>query len=168
GQYYGGGGAMEVEIPCHQDYRGNTPYPMTVNVWNLRFLQNEQFGPEPPVIDAKLSATGKNVTGTIINRGSVPLVEFQVRTRQGVAKIHQSLAPGASMEVDAKLNTRDNSLATQPVQELQRRWQRYDPDEDGPATRPSQSLLAGLADVRAVQIDQILRDRDDVACVYAN
>jgi hypothetical protein len=55
-----------------------------------------------------------------------------------------------------------------PAIEQQRRWQRYDPDEEGPATRPSQPLLAGIGDARAAQIDAILRDRADVACVYAN
>ena len=98
----------------------------------------------------------------------MPLSGVQVRTSKGVARINQTIDPGASVAVDAKINSRDTSLATMPVQEQQRRWQRYDPDAEDAATRPSQPLLAGLADLRAAQIDQLLRERDDVACVYAN
>jgi hypothetical protein len=92
----------------------------------------------------------------------------QVRTSKGVARVNETIDPGASVIIDAKLNARDTSLATMPVAEQQRRWQRYDPDAESPTTRPSQALLSGLTDLRAAQIDQLLRDRNDVACVYAN
>src|SRR5207244_6404502 len=106
---YDSGPGLEVEIPCHQDYRGNTPYPMTINVWNLRFLENAQFGPAAPIVEAKLSmgADGKHVTGKITNSGGAPLSSVQVRTARGVAKIADVIAPGATITIDAKLNARD-------------------------------------------------------------
>jgi hypothetical protein len=170
GQYYGGGG-LATEIACHQDYRGNTPYPMTINVWNLRFLQNHQFAPAAPIVEAKLSigADGKSITGKITNRGVAPLANLQIRTPRGVARIPDaSIAPGDTFDVIAAPLHKDTSLATMSIQEQQQRWQRYDPDDEGPATRPSQPILAGLADDRAAQIDQLLRDRTDIAVVYAN
>jgi hypothetical protein len=168
GEFFGGGG-LELEIPCHQDYRGNTPKAMTIGVWNLRFLENQQFGPSsPPIVDAKLKADAKHVTGKIVNRGTVPMSELAIRTQKGVAHIHETIAPGASLAIDAAINDRDKSLSTMPVAEQRRRFQRYDPDEEGPATRPSQALLAGIGDTRAEQIEQILHERADVACVYAN
>jgi hypothetical protein len=164
--YYGGGG-LEREIACHQDYRGNRPEPMQINVWNLRYLEGEELGPAPPLLEAKLKQSGDRITGKITNRGEFPLTQIHIRTHGGVATIAQSIDPGATVDVDAKLNPRDQTLATQPVQQQQATYQRYTAEAIG-STRPAQPILSGIVDDRATQIDRMLQERNDIACVYSS
>src|SRR5262249_35178355 len=51
---YRRGDGLAIEIDCHQDYRGSRPFPMQINVWQLRFLQGSNYTPTGGVIFAKL------------------------------------------------------------------------------------------------------------------
>ena len=52
---YGGGSNILTEVACHQDYRGNRPLPMLINVWNMRFIEGQEIGDEPPMVQAQLA-----------------------------------------------------------------------------------------------------------------
>ena len=161
---YGGGSGILSEIPCHQDYRGNRPLPMLVNVWNVRFIEGQQLGDEPPMIQAQLTrGAGRAVSGTITNRAPFPMTNILVRTRDGVARVNGALEPGASVPVSGTL-VKDAALAATRSTDAEF-WQQM--HQDLPTTRPTAQTINGVADRRSVRIDQQLADRDDVACVYA-
>ena len=72
-------------------------------------------------------------------------------------------ADGA-VQVDATIVKDKSLLATTQVSQ-QEQWQLY--TQDVPTTQPTPQSINGVADLRAIRIDQQLAERDDVACVYA-
>lgn len=165
---YGGGGNMLSEIVCHQDYRGNRPLPMLINVWNVRFLEGQQIADEPAVVQAQLArgarGSGRTIAGTITNRAAVSMNNILVRTRDGVIKLDGVLEPGASMPVSGTL-VKDETLTATTQVSNQNYWR--DAQQEFPTSRPTAQTINGVADLRAIRIDQQLAERDDVACVYA-
>ncbi|MEA2733644.1 MAG: hypothetical protein QOE14_95 [Humisphaera sp.] len=161
-----GGSELLTEIPCHQDYRGNRPLPMLINVWNVRFIEGQQIGAEPAMVQAQLTRVpgGRAISGTITNRAAVPMINIMVRTRDGIAKLYGALEPGATMQVAAELVT-DRTLAATTQMSDQEQWALY--QQNYPTTRPTPQSLNGVSDMRSLRIDEQLGDRDDVACVYA-
>jgi hypothetical protein len=165
-----GATALQFEIPCHQDYRGNRPEDLLINVWNLRLLQSQTYQSAAPLIEAKLALDGQRIKGTITNRGPVAVEKLRVRTRGGVALLNQTIEPGQSIEVAQKLDARDRTLTTMPstTTDATAQWQWYQQQQQqGLQDRPRFPLLNGLADRRAARIDQMLADREDLAVVYA-
>jgi hypothetical protein len=161
---YGSSG-LQLELDFHQDYRGNRPIPMVINVWNMRFLEGADITPAPPLIEASLRRAGSGrVTGQIFNRGEMALTALRIRTREGMGTLSGlSIAPGSSGTVDVRLRDDRSLVATQPT--AQDPWlHRY---QQQPTTQPNAVTLNGLSDQRTKRIDQMLADREDVACVYA-
>jgi hypothetical protein len=164
---YGGGTNLLSEIACHQDYKGNRLMPLLINVWNVRFVEGQEFTPAPPIVQAQLKRRGDGgVVGTITNRAAHPISNLLVRTRDGIATLKGTVEPGATMRVDATLNRGDKTLAATTQTNDNDRWTQYQQDT-GPTTRPTVHSINGLADRRVLRIDQQLADRDDVAAVYA-
>ncbi|MEO6436069.1 MAG: hypothetical protein ABIP55_09940 [Tepidisphaeraceae bacterium] len=162
---YGASG-LQLVLDFHQDYRGNRPTPIVINVWNMRFIEGADHSPAAQTIDAKLRRNGNRVIGTISNRGELPLSALRVRTQRGMATIKATLAPGQSTEIDAALDGGDRSLlTTRPTS--QEPYYRMNRQQAGPTSLPSAITLNGIADRRSQRIDQVLADRDDVAVVYA-
>ena len=153
------------EVPCHQDYRGNRPLPMLINVWNVRFIEGHEIGDEPPMIQAQLAhATGRQITGSVTNRAPFPLSDVIIRTRDGVARVAGPIEPGATTQVNAAI-VKDKSLVATTQVSPQEQWQVY--TQEVPTTQPTPQSINGVADLRAIRIDQQLAEREDVACVYA-
>lgn len=177
-----GGNAMLTEIDCHQDYHGSRPLPMTINVWNLRFLRGVDYAQAAPLLAAKLTReeggaggattrpaggnrTRGSVRGTITNQSEVALEDVVVRTRGGILRVGQRIEPGATVQVSGELDTRDRSFASTRPTGLTRYQVAY--GDVASTTRPSVSTAGDLAVSRTDRIEQMLRDRDDAACVYA-
>lgn len=174
------------DVTFAQTYRGSTPDPMVVNVWNLRFLKAESTAPTPALLDARLkieqrAVNGKPrkyVVGTITNSGIDPLAHVAVRTQAGWARLFNArgatqpadqvrIAPGQTVEVDAMIDT------TPVVAPLgQPDWQRARyPYYSANVTQIDRSKLwdqgGDLSMRRTDRIEQWLTERADLACVYA-
>ena len=162
-----GSDAMLTEIPCHQDYRGSRPLPMLINVWNVRFIEGQELGEEPAMVQAQLTpGPGRTVTGSITNRAPFALRDILIRTRDGLLKVKGSIEPGATMQVSGSLVT-DKTLAATTQISNNDAWALY--SQEVPSTQPTPQSINGVGDQRSVRIDQQLADRgDDVACVYAS
>jgi hypothetical protein len=145
---------VRTEIPFHQDYRGNRPLELLINVWNLRFLEGAQFTPAAPIIDAKLTRSGNTIAGKITNRGAAVLGDVRIRAGDRIAGFAGTIAPGATLEGSATLE----SYA--PIAPSRTNTQE-------PTTRPTAVSLAPAAAVQSARIDQVLRNRADIAAVTA-
>jgi hypothetical protein len=172
--YYGGGGGMRVEVPFHQDFRGNTPDPMLINVWNSRMLAGETLAPAAAIIDAKLSRRdGDQIVGTIANRSDLPLKNVQVRVRSRSSETLAALAAGETKEVTLRLSGSDQSFNSVPLQQRQQQQPyynypyAYNPNPLPRGGVPSLAMTADVAARRSGRIDALLGEFDDLACVYA-
>ncbi|WP_428940368.1 hypothetical protein [Fontivita pretiosa] len=162
--YYARGG-MKTDIRFHQDYRGNRPEQMLINVWNLRFLTAQTIAPAPPVIEADLRYEHRHganfVVGTIVNRGPVPLKNLLVRVKGGTCPLGgEPLPPGAQVQVNHRFTDHDRRFRYNPYNAHQYGF--YDHELAG--------QYDGVWDIdprRSRAIDRILDNRQDAACIYA-
>jgi hypothetical protein len=150
-------GGIKIDIDFHQDYRGTTPLPMRVNVWNVRFLLAQQMTAAPPVVEALLHLEHRGaqdfVVGTVTNRAAVPLARVAVECRAGfVVDVSSVIAPGATRNVDLPLQP---GVGVFKYEEMRQYTQ-----------APSINAW-DLAVDRTIQLESMLRERGDIACVYA-
>ncbi len=166
--YYARGG-MKSDIRFHQDYRGNRPEQLSINVWNLRFLTAQTIAAAPPIIEASLhyeTRQQKNfMVGKITNRGGSALSQPVIRVANGICRIGATIAPGATLNVNQPFTDNDSAYRT----DVSERWREY-----GYASYPRSAvdrgkaeMLWGLSFDRSRRIDQALRQNPDMACIYA-
>jgi hypothetical protein len=154
---------MKTDIDFHQDYRGNRPERMRINVWNLRFLTSDTIAAAPPVLEADLRVEPRgqdveHVVGTIRNLTGNPLTQLAVRTSRGYAELADVvIAPGATAKVDRVLR-HSNPPTTQ--------YGPYGAYQDSPAV--GAEIYFRLAMERSMGIDRLLQTQQDVAVVYAD
>jgi hypothetical protein len=164
----------KTDIVFHQSDAANTPDPMLVSVWNVRFLRSESHVSAEPVIEASLSlqpsaGRGLRLVGTIKNLSAQALKDLHVRTQFGVIEVPlpgQTLAPQQSVKVDAP------SSGTEFPQTEDRRYQNYGPYGSRTYETPAneQALWAIAPDLsgrRSMRITAMLTGNSDFACVYA-
>jgi hypothetical protein len=154
----------KTDIPFHQDYRGNTPREMRINVWNLRFLSSEVSATAPPLLEAQLrfehrGAGNNQIVGTIKNIGNAPLKDFVIRTKGAYCMMGDAkpLEPGAEMPVDRRLQSNPEPTT---------QYNYY----GNPYARDAQVGIEQYFDMspeRSRRIDTLLRTRDDVVVIYA-
>jgi hypothetical protein len=178
-------GAQDVTFA--QTYRGSTPDPMVVNVWNLRFLRGETTAAAPAMIEADLRVEERPVegrprkylVGTITNAGVEPLVSVAVRTRAGWARPFSKggatqpaepvrIEPGQTVEVDSMIDTSAPAAPSDRAADWRRmRYPYYGAD----ISQLNRSRLwdqgGDLSMRRTDRIEQWVTERDDLACVYA-
>jgi hypothetical protein len=166
-----GGGGLRVEVPFHQDFRGNRPTPMLINVWNSRMLQGESLSTAPALIEARLSRQSSDgaVAGTITNRSPMALKNLRVRTRGTLTAALENLAPGESRDVKLAIKGSDQSFTFVPSSQIVQNGfvNPYARSPSAPAAAPSAATLADLAARRSSRIDALLREHPDLACIYA-
>lgn len=154
----------------HQDYRGNRPLPMRMNVWNLKFLQAETIESGPPLIDAKLtlrieepgrrSVLGRpHLVGTITNLGDRPLSDVRgvISNDMSCQLVEGTLGAGETKEVKVPLVN-----YTPPPAAVDAQFGRQ-----SPARHSFYESIADLAGVRSGRIATLLKSDDSVVCVYA-
>lgn len=200
-EYFYRGSGMMTKISCTQnphdaqtEARSNLPEEMTINVWNLRFLEGDKIARDQPMIEAKLLQTGDRnnayrLTGMVTNIGTQPLRHMLIRTSRGLYRlpskrsptlvpatggtgdIYQDaepidgLPPGASIAVDLFVNANDSFL-----QPLQRNTNYGGYSTSDPPARDDESHMRcalGMAVDRARRIDELMASSQDLACVYA-
>lgn len=163
----------KTDIVFHQTDAANTPEPMLVNVWNVRFLRSESQAAAGPVIDASLSlrssAGGLRLVGTIKNLSAQALKDLHVRTEFGMVDVPVAggpLAPGQSVKLDFP------SAGPDFPQAQNGSYQNYGAYGSRSYNTPinPQTLWAiapDLAGRRSVRITAMLTGSSDFACVYA-
>ncbi len=160
--YYRSSG-LQIDIPCHQDYRGNRPLPMLVNVWNLRFLEETNLTPAGGIINANLTRHDDQLEGSITNRATFALSNVAVRTNDGPLRLAGRIEPGATMPVSGKIDRNDMSFVRKPPKDAS-----FQLDPELPSTRPSLPKGGDLAIARSYRIEQMLEGSTDLGCVYAD
>ena len=138
--------AIRNDVPFAQDSASNRPLPMVINVWNLRFLQGQTITGAPPVIEASLrwgkTESGQNkVLGTIRNNTSTALDRVSIRVGNGAAALPR-VGAGATVDIDQPFRAET-------------------------AAGGSTELFRQLCDLDPRNVDQVVTDRADVACIYA-
>jgi hypothetical protein len=125
----------------------------------------------PGSIDAKLSEKRPNpkawwsISGTITNRGTTPLSNVLVRTKNGFATVAPGpVQPGESVTVNGVTLDPKNKMFGRDENANRARIMRMRPRDDH---QPDVSIVADLAADRAVAIDRILDKESNAACVYA-
>jgi hypothetical protein len=118
---YSYGRSISRPIEFTQDDKSNRPDPMTINVWNLRFLQGESFEQSDPVVGTKLSWTSEaprgragaeripHVTGTIRNQSGQTWSHVWLRSAMGIYELTPKggLTNGADVPVDVFMDRND-------------------------------------------------------------
>ena len=175
------------DVTFDQTYRGSTPDPMVVNVWNLRFLRAETTAAAPALVDAKLrieqrqsnGRTTKHLVGTITNTGIEPLIHVAVRISAGWARPFVNrgatqpaepvrIEPGQTVEIDSMIDT--TAPAPPAAQANDWRRMRYTYYGDTVAQIDRNRIWDQGGDLsmrRTDRIEQWVAERDDLACVYA-
>jgi hypothetical protein len=156
------GRGMRTDIDFHQDYRGNTPETMRINVWNLRFLTSDTPTSAAPFVQADVRYERRDngagqIIGTIKNVGGSPLKQLYLRAPAGFCLLEGArIEPGATFEVNAP-------LISYPVSPRpQNPWEsHYQPSPVWPET------LFRLAAQRSSRIDNLVRSRKPILVVYA-
>jgi hypothetical protein len=168
---YGSGGRSLVDIRFHQDQQGNRPQTMRVNVWNLQLLQSQSTALAPPAIvsDLKVEKRGdvEHIVGTITSHATGTVNLLRIRAKEKIAKVRlptTGLAPGALVDVDAPLGLSDEGFRFESERPV--------PGPGGVNTVqqtpvPHQNIW-DLAPNRSARVDEMLKSRDDVACIYAD
>jgi hypothetical protein len=182
--FYGYRRAVQ-EIAFAQTYRGSTPDPMVINVWNLRFVTGESNSPAPPLVEATLrveqrQAQGKprkHLVGTLRNLGAEPLTHLAVRTQAGWARLFTAgsatqpaeplrVEPGQTVAVDTFIES------LPPPPSVTNDWQRSRyPYYPGNVAQIDPNRLwdqgGDLSMRRTDRIEQWVTERADLACIYA-
>lgn len=180
------------ELELGQDGRGQRPLEMvgsngarvptmTVNVWNLKFLESRLGDPAAlkPMIEAKLKAEGSTgIVGTIRNTGDRPLSRIAILTSDGAALAEQvdaagSVVPLASVPPGQAVAIRARPMRIVESRENEHRFPRFDgvnnPYLKGDVNPQLAGLLAGadLAADRAERIKVLMRQNRKLVCVLA-
>jgi hypothetical protein len=163
---YGGRGGMRIELPSRQSPEGNVPQEMLINVWNLRFLEGEQIEPAPPLIEADLAVQNEQITGRVTNLSDRPLGRVEFRTKDGVYRADASLVieAGQTVEVQARRDPAA-SIDPQPHPHSYGPWGYY--GEVQSPTEPDYVSAGDLSIRRSQRVEGMLRQREDIVCVYA-
>ncbi len=163
------GGGLQIDVPCHQDFRGSRLLPLSMNVWNLRYLEGITYATEPAMLDAELALTGRKsdtVSGSISNRSKRTLTHLLIRTCAGVARIDGELAPGQTIGVSGALKRTDQFQ----MQNFNSPSYYYGRGIPAPQTQPTSSDLARTAELaaeRSMRIERLLTADHTLGCIYA-
>ena len=183
--YSRGGGLFR--ISTFQDFEGNLPGPLTVNVWNIRALRGQSLATGGPLIRAELRRTGTGqharLTGTITNLGTAPLTEVKVRlpdcwvdvcgpatatttmTASRPAQEVNRIEPQATVQVDVPIHVPQTRQAA-PTPQIVNSYPRYGAPEQ-PADGPLIQFAGDVAAQRSIRIEQLLSGHKNLACIYA-
>lgn len=178
---------MTIDLRFHQTYEGNTPEPMSIGVWSLRFLRGDRVGSSPAVMVASLhrESNPDRIVGVIKNLSDRPLKDLHVRVDNliGDLVLHpqtptttasttapagdstatvQVIAPFATVRVEAALKE-DPSVKAEAEQQQPPQYYRY--NQYAVQTEPLWKSVGHLDMRRSDRIERLISD-DNHACVY--
>jgi hypothetical protein len=141
---------------------GNVLRPMTIHVWNLRYVAGTRIEPvgSGPRLRASLrQGPDGAIVGTVTNLGKHPLTEMLVETQRGTAVLGpdakaQPIAPGATVDV------RSGSFRKR---QLPTRANEYGLPTEEPLIRCAGDLAAS----RSLSIEGLISTDRALVCVYA-
>ncbi len=137
--YYRGSEGWKTPINFHQTWESNLAAPMSINVWNLRFLRGDTIAPGPPLLAASLTEVPSDfehvrprLLGTIRNLSDHPLHEVSIETQHGSGRAKltdvsnsatnphagDQIAAGAEAKVEFDLAPFPDSTQTPPISGL--------------------------------------------------
>jgi hypothetical protein len=170
-----------------QDGRGTLPGSMTVNVWNLRFMQSELGDPSSvaPVLKADLRRVGavgaanERIIGTITNLSAMPLRNVRLRTKRGSVVLRpgntsgtdstnvEVLKPHEALRVDFASASMLYPESEAEVKAGQ--LHAYARANGTPIAEQAPSFLYATCDIQVERTDRVeeLLQRTDLACIYA-
>jgi hypothetical protein len=163
-QYGYSRGGIKTDLNYLQTYRGNTPGPMLINVWNLRFIEGEQIATagEAGVIEAKISAPGNmSILGTIKNRGTMPLRDVTIRTKSKMCVLEGNIAPGQTVTLKEELK---------PTNTIDYESNGYYYNENYQRTSDGAIRYDNAADLslsRSRRIERLFTERSETAEIFA-
>lgn len=114
--------------------------------WRLRTVETVAIKPGGPAIEAELSIVGPapgRVTGTVTNKGVEPVRRLTAQVPDGLARLADELAPGATVEVDGPMVTIDRAAGENLVPSTPEEESMF-VAADRAFTGPNQIVLAGL------------------------
>jgi hypothetical protein len=158
------------DIGFGQNYRGNTPEAQRVNIWNLRFLEGESEEAGPAAMDASLVRqrdsldSMDHIVGTITNRSSAAMRQIVLRTGSGICRLSETLAPGATIKVNAVVHADD---VWNPKREQQYRGSYATPAPESEAGGIDYAYKGDLAMSRSKAIDRLVGQGEEYVCIYA-
>lgn len=163
---------LQIDVPCHQDYHGNRLLPLSLNVWNLRYIEGVTYATEPAMLDAKLlvkvdkQVRKRVVNGTITNHSKMTLRNILVRTSDGVAKVSKGeLGPNETATINSIFESGAREFNITPEAGTP-----YYPGR-GPLPVPNgatkAALVGDLAADRSMAIEKLMVKYRDAGCVYA-
>lgn len=159
------------------DPSGKSMATMTVNVWNLRFLESAfaDTSAVKPVIAAELRRVGEafpgtslaTIAGTITNLGDKPLRNVRILVGDAtVIPTITAIEPGKTVE----FSTQAQPPVVKPKNENQRYYPRYESrayDEQDAGSAFARAT-SDLASDRSDRIKTLLETRKDVAVIIAD
>ena len=168
--YYGAGRSSEVDF--HQTYQGNSPRPMQINVWSLRFMEGETVETGPALIEASLtiekgpkSGYLPHVVGTIKNLGDRPLKDVRVRTLRSEARLVEHIPAGESRAIDLPLTDIVSAHQIETNDQMAAGTVYYGPNQQN-LPMDFWQFPERAAGGRAHRVQQRL-EREDTLCVVA-
>jgi len=137
------GGRFEVEVPTRRP-------------WELRTTQTLSIDDHGPALDATLRQVGTStftarLTGTVTNRGPVPIRSLRAQTENGQARVADIVNPGETLSVDAPVLTPIPGTAGQHLLPAVPEEAAMFAAAAGSFTRPGQVALVGLTGPPAAQ-----------------
>jgi hypothetical protein len=138
--------AITTPVHTNQTYRGNTPGPMWIDVWNWRFLRGSKYLDQPPLVRAKLKYDPKTflLSGTITNLGKHPLQGVEIGTTKAMpTAVAQRIEAGATIEVST-------TLGRKPEEDQNRNYYRRYQGSD-----TSYSSVFALSGARTTAVEQL-------------
>ncbi|MBC7782308.1 MAG: hypothetical protein H7144_00595 [Burkholderiales bacterium] len=103
GNRYSAGSAMTLPTTTDQDYRGNLPAPMWIDIWNWRFLYGRRYLDQPAMIEANLTLKEGVLSGSITNKSDRTLTTIQLKTATESAAFVGTLPPSQTRDIRLKL-----------------------------------------------------------------
>lgn len=158
GQYYSG--SLRGEIGFRQDYRGNHPEPMYINVWNLQFLQGESIVSGPPAVESNLHrTTDGQIAGSILNRTTASLTNIAIQTEAGICLIEGVVLPNEIVQVMAQ---------PKPVTNIEYSHYAYYGYTESLDFKGLNYLILSALSARCDWImREMIQRKDPIACIFA-
>ena len=169
---YGASQGLHRRIDCHQDYRGNRPVPHADQRLEPAFprgrpTRRRRAGDRQA---QARRARGGEISGVDHQPRAVPADRnVAIRTRDGAGELDgDDRARRDDAECRRAIDRSDSSFDVDDAADADKSSRRMY-QTSCPSTRPTPAdrLAASPTRARRDRIEQMLRERDDVACVYA-
>lgn len=162
-----------VELPVVQDALGNLPDRFIVRVWSLALLRAQSGDPDsvPAPLKVEVATKDRNIVGAVTNQSGGTIRQLHIRSRSGWVQLSDEIPPGETRVIDLPMV--NGTPEVKPPESVNYTYGYYD-ESSHPYRRDRRLHPAGLikaacdiASFRTIAVEQLLEERDDLACIYA-